>query len=390
MTETFPTSLRKAALRCAALLVFLAHCLTACEEETEGSSQPGDRFEPYNLLVSQFDRVVYIRLMGDHIEVSGPAASEIEHSLTSGDLSESGIVHSDSVSSATSHISIRSEAEGIAYFLYGGIVPKINLKTGIETHYYGKVSIESLHDYALYLNGARLHSYEGPALESKSDATCYLVLCNGSKNFLYDSRNYVSATATPACFYSNGDIILDGTGSLTISSQGEISAAEGLYAHALQAQSLTCGYDIRFTLSAAGDAIHASSADITIKKGVWDITAGGNGLSSMNGEIYLDGGTLFGTAARGSFIYTPMGDGLMVDSAVCFAASSLPSDISTQDGQRIWQQVCDTITLKNDTLITAYGKSGKLASFTPHLSLSSPWILLSTSAVQVNDSITFR
>lgn len=390
MIETFSISLRKAARYCAVLLlVILTHGLTSCEELPE-SPQPGDRFEPYNLLVRPFDRVVYIRLMGDHVEVSGPAATEIEYTLTGGDLSESGIIHNDSVSSATSHISIRSEAEGIAYFLYGGIVPKINSKTGIETHYYGKLSIDSRHDYALYLNGARLHSYEGPALESKSDATCYLVLCNGSKNFLYDSPNYLSAATTPACFYSNGDIILDGAGSLTITSHGELSAADGLYAHALQAGSLTCGYDIRLTLTAAGDAIHASSTDITIKRGIWDITAGGNGLSSMNGEIYLDGGTLYGTAERGSFIYTPTGDGLMIDSAVCFAASALPSDINAQYGQRIWQQECDTITLKNDTLITAYGKSGKLASFTPHRSLFSPWILLSTPAVQDNDSITFR
>ena len=375
---------------CVALpLLFALGGITACDEEFD-HPLPGEGFEPYNLLVRPFTQVVYIRLNGHSAEIYGPAANLVDYTISTQKLSGHGIAETDSTTSAVTHIQIKSEQQGIAYFVYGSIVPTIDKATSMDCQYYGNITLDSSSDYALYLNNARLQSHQGPAFESRGEGDCYMVLCNGSKNAFSDSEDYTDHIDSPACVCVSGDLYFDGLGSLSIRSKGIISANDSLYTHALQASGVTCAYDIKAQFSALGDALHLTDSDATIKRGTWELTAGRNALYSSAGNIYLDGGILSGVAQHGSFVSTQGDYGFAVDSALCFGASALPSEVGNISPQIIRQQYVDSIVLRPDTMVSAYVGNNKVASLTPRCRLAAPCLLLSSPGLTESDSISFR
>jgi hypothetical protein len=303
--------------------------LASCEGETDGPLA-GDQFTPYNRLVRDYKQLVTITFAGESVKVGGAAADQVQ-------------VTRDSATPA--RLTISSSARGIAYFVSGKSDDC-------------QLRIESTQPYALYLNGVTLSSSQGPVIESTGAENAYVVLCTKSTNTLSDSG--VSDT-TSACLSFGGCLIFNGTGALGVTAPG-------------------------------GDGIYAAGGAVELGSGAYTINAARYGLSSGVGNVTLEGGTLYGTAATGAFVHTPAGRGLAIASGTCLAASAEASEVllALDDdeifpAQTSWQQRVDSLAFSPDTTrtlsATVEAASAASCSVRPVAQLANPYILLSVASL---------
>ena len=183
----------------------------------------------------------------------------------------------------------------------------------------GNLHIEGTNRHQLILNGLTLTSTDGPAINNQCKKSCYVVL--QGTNSLTDSKTYSSSTEDrKAAFFSEGQIIVSGSGNLTVT---------GNYKHAIASDDY-----IQFaestgtlTLKAASDGIHANDA-LYFDGGTFAITAGSDGIQ-CDSNIVINNGT---------FTITADADGIQSDTAAI-----------TINGGAV------TITKAGDKGITAFG-----------------------------------
>jgi hypothetical protein len=346
------------------LLLLSVVAFTACEGETDGPAA-GEQFTPYNRLVREYKHLVTITYAGTSVQVSGAGADLVR-------------VTRDAASPA--RLTVQSSAKGIAYFVSGKSDD-------------GQLRIESTLPYALYLNGLTLRSTSGPALYSPTAVDSYVVLCTKSKNTLSDSGVYADSSA---CVYLGGRIIFDGDGTLTINSEAaaRTEAGDTLCVHGLTARGgISAPYAVTLNVTApGGDGIHTADSTLEVGASTYTVQAARHGLCSLAGNVTLDGGALYGTAATGRFVSAPAGRGLAISSGTCLAASAQSSPVLEaldEDyvfmAQDFWQQRVDTLTLLADTTrtVTAYINNTKAAQLSarPVSTLSAPYCLLSTATL---------
>lgn len=81
----------------------------------------------------------------------------------------------------------------------------------------GSFKIYSSSLFNLYLDGVSITNGDGPAINSQSDVECIVNLVNGTANTLTDGATYATSTEDQkGTFFSEGEIILVGSGSLTV------------------------------------------------------------------------------------------------------------------------------------------------------------------------------
>ncbi len=349
--------------------------LSACSG-TDGPL-PGEQFSPYNRLVKNYTNLVNVRYVGEEVYVSGPGRDLIQ--------TETDHRH-------PARLTIRSEADGMAFFVYG--------KTGN-----GQLKIYSSRPYALYLNNATIKSSEGAAIDSQCDETCYLVLCNNSKNALTDSLEYPirydaagMIEENNACLYTRGRLVFDGTGTLDITSSAasrfEPALDDSLYIHGINALGgIETPYDVKINISATGgDALHAEDSTVHLHKGTLNLAAARHGICNTAGDIVIEGGNLYGTAGYGKFISAPAEHGLTIENGICFGASTQASDLLPETRQYIWQATADTLEIHADIPLDAYVGHTKIATLTPrsNTTIKNPYLLISSLALTAEDEVTFQ
>ena len=210
-----------------------------------------------------------------------------------------------SVTTSNGEVSVVSTVKDITYLLSGSGT--------------GNLHIEGTNRHQLILNGLTLTSTDGPAINNQCKKSCYVVL--QGTNSLTDSKTYSSSTEDrKAAFFSEGQMIFSGAGSLTV---------KGNYKHAIASDDY-----IQFaestgtlTLKAASDGIHANDA-LYFDGGVFAITAGSDGIQ-CDSNIVINNGT---------FTITADADGIQSDTAAI-----------TINGGAV------TITKAGDKGITAFG-----------------------------------
>lgn len=240
----------------------LVPTLFVCACDEYNTNVIGSRFAPANALVSQFVHPVYIEYKDSDIRIWGPNAELIDAKIDG------------------SRLSITSIDDSLALMVYGNAM-------GDSTHYLnGQLKISIDRDFALYLNGVKIHSNSGPAIEIQADdQICYLVLPKGSQNVLSDSiyqTQYYQGSIQEAdgCLYMSGQLYLDGKGQLTINNAAEArydaDMGDSIYTHAIYARGgLVCNYAVQASLTSLyGDAIHTSGSEVKLIKGTWNLYSG--------------------------------------------------------------------------------------------------------------------
>lgn len=182
----------------------------------------------------------------------------------------------------------------------------------------GQLTIYGAIKHQLLLNGLNLTCSDGPAINNQCHKKCFVVI-NGT-NSLTDGNTYAASTEDrKAAFFSEGQIIFSGDGSLTVI---------GNYKHAI----------------ASDDYIHLS-AEFT---GTMSLTGTSDGLHA-NDALYISGGTV--TIDAGS-------DGIQCDSTITIAGGALTI---TADADGIQSDTTNIVISGGEVTITKAGDKGIVA-----------------------------
>ena len=180
------------------------------------------------------------------------------------------------------HITVTSTVAGIAYEL-----------TGSATN--GSFKIYSDYKFQLSLNGVSLTSTQSSAINIQSSKRCFLVLSDDTESTLTDASSYsTSDEDEKACLFSEGQVIVSGTGSLTINGNYKHGICSDEYLFIRPGCTITVA-------SAVKDAIHTNEAFI-MTGGTLLLTPSSDGIQCEEDYIEISGGLIkaqiTGTASK--------------------------------------------------------------------------------------------
>lgn len=332
--------------------VFFSVSLVSCDQYN--TDVVGEKFAPYNSLVTKFRQPVYVEYKDGKAKVWGPYADMVD------------------VKVDDSNVYIQSDLDSLVVFAYGYAVKERDFV------YHGSLSINSDGPYALYLSGLNLMSVEGPSIQSLGTKECFLVLTDKAQNRLNGQ------------FITNGPLIIDGGGNLQIETNDETAL--------LAKGGLTCSYPVKVRLlSDKGDGLHVDNSDVKIADGEWTIKAGKNAISNATGQVIINGGKVYGHALNGSFVSTSSAKGLVTNETTCIAVAGKESSLLEEERQFIWQAKVDTLAVSADSIIVINripssdnGNLEEIAKFKPAYNFDTPWVLISVPSLKETDWVTFK
>lgn len=202
---------------------------------------------------SVFSTVVKVHFDGDEVTVSNPS---------------SGV----SIQKEGAHVVVNASVAEVAYELSGSATN-------------GSFKIYSSKKFKLTLNGIELTNPQGAAINIQSKKRNFIVLADGSVNTLADGANYASVENEDmkATFFSEGQSIFSGTGSLSIT---------GNYKHALcNDQYLRFRSGGTYRLTAVKDGMHAND-EIRFDGSRFEIISEGDGVECEAGNVLVQNADL--------------------------------------------------------------------------------------------------
>ena len=278
------------------MMVLLAVGMMACTEQNTPSDPTGSTTD--TTTVSPGDTTM---VSADTIKITwNGTAATIEGS-------HSGV----SVSETNGYVTVNSTVKDMTYLLRG--------------NGQGQLTIYGTNRHQLILSDLTLACSDGPAINNQCKKSCFVVL--EGTNSLSDGASYADSDEDrKAAFFSEGQMIFSGGGSLSVT---------GAYKHALASDDY-----IQFaqstgtlTLTAANDGLHANDGIyidggtfsikaesdgiqcdslIIINDGTITISAGGDGIQSDTASVTVNGGAITITKAGDKGI-TAFGDIIITD-----------------------------------------------------------------------------
>lgn len=350
------------------LPLFLLSLLTlglwsSCEKYNTESV--GSSFYPANSIVRSFTHPVYVELSANEARVWGPYVNEVDYSIDG------------------TKVSLTNMSDSLALFIYG--YPAVG-DSAAETNC--NIIIDGDKNFALYINKLVMRSQLRPAILSEGRGTCYMVVPKSSKNEIY-------AVSAPAVIEHHGTLVLTGEGELTLSNeQTGHERPSSVIPVAMEARGgLLCQYNLKLNLKCPeGDAVRVMDGPMRSSLGTWTFEAGQHAISNPSDSIVLIAGTYTGIAREGKFFDNRIG--AVIRQAKVEALSGLASDMldtlvlyQHYDSTYVsLQQQLDYLAEADSTFsVSKKNSTSSLAKFTPHYTMSSPWVLLSNESLQVSD-----
>jgi hypothetical protein len=140
---------------------------------------------------------------------------------------------------------------------------------------------------AIVLNGVKITNPDGAAINNQSKKRTFIVLNNGSKNYLTDGSKYNDATDSEdmkACFFSEGQLVFSGSGYLEVDANCKAGIRSDDYVRTMPKTNI-------YVDASAGNGIRGNDA-VIVTGGVVNINITGTadkGIST-DGEVRIDGG----------------------------------------------------------------------------------------------------
>lgn len=195
----------------------------------------------------------------------------------------SGSAEGVNVSNENGYVTVTSSAKHVAYALSG--------------EGQGQLTLYSDYKYELLLNGLTLTCADGPAINSQCKKTGYIVVSGA--NTLTDGSTYASSDEDrKAAFFSEGQLVFTGAGSLTVN---------GNYKHALASDDyIRIREGVLSLNTTVSDGLHTNDG-IIIDGGTIIVQATGEGLQCDTSSVLINGGSLTITAGdKGILSYGPL------------------------------------------------------------------------------------
>lgn len=164
----------------------------------------------------------------------------------------------------------------------------------------------------IVLNGVKMASSSGPAIDIQSADKCFITLAEGTQNSLSDGSVFTSEDAN-ACIYATCDLAINGSGSLDVS---------GNYRHGVFSKDDLVVYGGSINVSAVEDGFNGKDS-VKIGAGDISIDSGADGVKSSKstnpekGFVYVSGGSLSIDAED---------DGVQAKTYLCIAGGSIEID----------------------------------------------------------------
>ncbi|MBR0181425.1 MAG: carbohydrate-binding domain-containing protein [Prevotella sp.] len=151
----------------------------------------------------------------------------------------------------------------------------------------GFFKLYSTKKQAIVLNGVKITNPDGAAINNQSKKRTFIVLNDGSKNYLTDGTKYADAVDTEdmkACFFSEGQLIFSGSGYLEVDGNCKAGIRSDDYVRTLPKTNI-------FVDASSGNGIRGNDA-VIVTGGVINVNVTGTadkGIST-DGEVRIDGG----------------------------------------------------------------------------------------------------
>lgn len=299
--------------------------LSGCTQLPSDSPQQGSNTEqtysePAKIQQAQFEKVE---------EYSADKAVTITLDGSSAQINGSGCVINDSTVTITS---------GGTYTLSGAMGGQIIVDAKGE-------------EVRLVLDGARITCADSAPIYIKKAKQVIITLAEGSENMLTDGVSYAYDEEPEAALFSKADLILEGSGSLTVNgsfrngiqSKDSLEIHSGTYIvnsvdHGISGKDYLAIKDGSFTVAAGGDGLRSNNADdptlgwISVSGGSFDIKAGQDGLQAET-TLYIGGGNYRFTTGGGTGDSTKgikAGAGMLIENGSVTVDS--PDDALHSDG----------------------------------------------------------
>lgn len=188
----------------------------------------------------------------------------------------------------------------------------------------GQVLVDASNDESvtLILDGVNLTSTASAPIYIKKAANAVILLADGSENFVSDASVYVYEDADDdepnAAVFSDDDLLIRGTGSLTVSanfndgiaSKDSLTILEAVLNvsavdDGIRGKDFLLIEDAQVNLNVQGDGLKSDNADdaalgyITIESGVFNIVAGGDAIQAET-TLTLNSGAINAVSGGGS------------------------------------------------------------------------------------------
>ena len=151
----------------------------------------------------------------------------------------------------------------------------------------GFFKLYSTKKQAIVLNGVSITNPDGAAINNQSKKRTFIVLNDGTKNYLTDGANYSDATDSEdmkGCFFSEGQLIFSGSGYLEVDANCKAGIRSDDYVRTMPKANI-------WVDASAGNGIRGNEA-VIVTGGVMNINVTGTadkGIST-DGEVRIDGG----------------------------------------------------------------------------------------------------
>ena len=151
----------------------------------------------------------------------------------------------------------------------------------------GFFKLYSTKKQAIVLNSVSITNPDGAAINNQSKKRTFIVLNDGTKNYLTDGANYSDATDSEdmkGCFFSEGQLIFSGSGYLEVDANCKAGIRSDDYVRTMPKANI-------WVDASAGNGIRGNEA-VIVTGGVMNINVTGTadkGIST-DGEVRIDGG----------------------------------------------------------------------------------------------------
>lgn len=161
----------------------------------------------------------------------------------------------------------------------------------------------------IVLNGVKIASSSGPAIDIQSADKCFITLAEGTQNSLSDGSAFTSEDAN-ACIYATCDLTINGSGSLDVS---------GNYRHGVFSKDDLVVYGGSINVSAVEDGFNGKDS-VKIGAGDISIDSGADGVKSSKSTNPEKG---FVYVSSGSLSIDAEDDGIQAKTYLCIAGGSI-------------------------------------------------------------------
>jgi hypothetical protein len=233
---------------------------------------------------------------------------------------------------------LMGDVSRISYTETNGDLVITSTKKGMEyvvsgTKTDGMLKIYSENKFKMTLNGVTINNNDGPAINNQGKKTLDLYLADGTTNTLTDGGTYATSTEDQkGTFFSEGQIVLNGTGTLNITSKygGGLITDDYII--------LKPGHQLNVT-SSAGHALKGKDG-VYVNGGVNNLVTSADGAKALNSEsrIEINGGRTVAIAMGTPVISgtdTTSVSAVKSDSSIYITAGTLNAKVTGNDAKAV-------------------------------------------------------